>query len=303
MERTNDQEKYEIVKFVDNGFELEVNVSPSEDTVWLSASEMAILFGVQRPAIVKHISSIIESRELDISTCSILEQVQNEGGRLVKRESNIYNLDMIIAVGYRVNSKRGTVFRQWANRVLKQYLLKGYAIDPSRVLVTPENYLNLVNVVNRIDSTQTDLASRIEKLEAKLPQLQNYVFACGQMYDATSFFGQIVEKAEKDIVLIDNYVDRGTLDILSHKKPHARVCIITSEDGNRVTAKELNTFNAQYGNLTIECSDKVHDRFLILDNQEMYHIGASLKDAGKKLFGADIIHNPAIIGFVLANSI
>ena len=296
-----EKEKYEIVKFVDNGFELEVNVSPEEDTVWLKAEEMARLFGVQRPAVIKHITGIISSGELTDSTCSILEQVQKEGGRSVKRETKIYNLDMIIAVGYRVNSKRGTIFRQWANKVLKQYMLKGYAVEPSRVLVTQENYLSLVNVVNRIDSTQTELISRVEKLESKYPELNNYVFACGQMYDAISFLCQIVEKARSVIILIDNYVDRGTLDILSHKRQGVKVRIITSKDGNRITKKEMDTFNAQYHNLSIETTGKVHDRYLLIDTMEMYHIGASLKDAGKKLFGMDLIHDAETIRFVLRN--
>ena len=298
MANTNDQEKYEIVKFVDNGFELEVNVSPAEDTVWLTQDQMAELFQKSKSTINEHIKNAYAEKEISDMT---MRKFGNS--ELSTKPTNYYNLDVIISVGYRVKSQRGVIFRRWATSVLKQYMIKGYAIDSSRVMVTKQNYLDLVNVVNRIDSTQTDLVSRIEKLEARYPQLQNYVFACGQMYDATSFFGQVVEKAENDIVLIDNYVDRGTMDILSHKKPHARVSIITSKDGNKITPKELNTFNAQYGNLTIELSDKVHDRFLILDNHEMYHIGASLKDAGKKLFGADIIHNPAIIGFVLANSI
>ena len=155
-----EHEKYEIVKFVDNGFELEVNVSPREETVWLTVDQLAQLFGVQVPAIVKHVSNIISSGELELSTISILEKVQNEGRRRIRRRNKIYNLDMIIAVGYRVNSKRGTIFRQWANRVLKQYMLKGYSIDSSRVLVTQENYLDLVNVVNRIDSTQSELITR-----------------------------------------------------------------------------------------------------------------------------------------------
>lgn len=296
-----EQEKYEIVKFVDNGFELEVNVSPLEETVWLRAEEMALLFGVQRPAIVKHISNIIASNELDKSTCSISEQVQIEGGRSVNRETYIYNLDMIIAVGYRVNSKRGTMFRKWANKVLKQYLLKGYAIDASRVLVTPENYMNLVNVVNRIDSTQSELMTRVEKLEAKYPELNTFVFACGQVYDATSFMGQITEKARKEIILIDNYVDKGTLDILSHKNRNANIRIITSKEGNGITEKEIQTFRAQYGNLFVEITEKVHDRFLVLDETEMYHIGASLKDAGKKLFQIDLVRDPAIISFIIKN--
>ena len=298
-----EQNNYEIVKFVDNGFELEVNVSPSEETVWLTVNQLALLFDVQVPAIVKHISNIISSEELDLSTISILEKVQNEGGRNKRRRSKIYNLDMIIAVGYRVNSKRGTIFRQWANKVLKQYLLKGYAIDSSRVLVTQENYMDLVNVVNRIDSTQSELIIRVEKLETKYPELNTFVYACGQMYDATSFMGQIMEKARKEIILIDNYVDKGTLDILSHKNRNASIRIITSKEGNRITEKEIQTFRAQYGNLTIEITDKVHDRFLVLDGTEMYHIGASLKDAGKKLFQMDLVRDPAIISFILENAI
>ena len=134
------EEKYELVKFVDNGFELEVNVSPGEETVWLDVNQLAMLFEVQVPAVVKHIANILASRELEPSTISILEKVQTEGNRKIKRKSKIYNLDMIIAVGYRVNSKRGTLFRRWANSVLKQYLLKGYAIDQSRVIFSLENY-------------------------------------------------------------------------------------------------------------------------------------------------------------------
>ena len=298
-----EKEKYEIVKFVDNGFELEVNVSPSEDTVWLKAEEMAMLFNVDRTSILRHANNIIQTGELQQSTCAVFAQVQNEGGRLVSRETKIYNLDMIIAVGYRVNSKRGTIFRQWANKILKQYLLKGYAVDSARTLVTNENYMNLVNVVNRIGNTQSELISRVEKLETKYPEMNSFVYACGQVYDATSFMGQIMEKAKKEIILIDNYVDRGTLDILSHKNRNASIRIITSKDGNRITAKELQSFNVQYGNILMETSEKIHDRFLVLDGTEMYHIGASLKDAGKKLFGMDLIKNPEIIRFILENAV
>ena len=299
-----EKEKYEIVKFVDNGFELEVNVSPEEDTVWLTQEQMSQLFDVHKSRISRHISNIFETNELNpVSTVAENAIVQTEGNRQIRRIVHLYSLDMIIAVGYRVNSKRGTIFRQWANKILKQYMLKGYAVEPSRVLVTQENYLSLVNVVNRIDSTQTELISRVEKLESKYPELNNYVFACGQMYDATSFLCRIMEKARSGIILIDNYVDRGTLDILSHKRQGVKVRIITSKDGNRITKKEMDTFNAQYHDLSIETTDKVHDRYLIIDTREMYHIGASLKDAGKKLFGMDLIHNPETIRFVLVNAV
>ena len=152
-------------------------------------------------------------------------------------------------------------------------------------------------------SSQINLEKRVEKLEAKYPEQDTFVYACGQMYDATSFFCQIMEKALKEIVLIDNYVDRGTLDILSHKKRNTSIRIITSKEGNKTTEKEIRTFNAQYGNLSIEITDKVHDRFLILDGKEMYHIGASIKDASRKLFGMELINNPVITQFILENVI
>ena len=293
-----EQEKYEIVKFVDNGFELEVNVSPAEDTVWLSQQQMSELFDVDRTRITRHLNAAIQDGE--ITEASNVRKTHFTGSF---KPAKLYDLEAIVAIGYRVKSQRGVIFRRWATSVLKQYMLKGYAIDSSRVLVTQENYLDLVNVVNRIDSTQSELITRIERLEAKYPVLNTYVFACGQMFDATSFLVQIIGKSEREIILIDNYIDRGTLDILSHKAKETRALIITSEVGNRVTPKEYQTFNAQYCNLTINTTDKVHDRFLILDGREMYHIGASLKDAGRKLFGMELVNNPEIIRFVLENAL
>jgi len=284
--------KYEVVKFVDNGFELEVNISPHEETVWLDVGQISLLFDVQVPAITKHVSSIISSGELEPSTISILEKVQIEGGRRIKRKSKIYNLDMIIAVGYRVNSKRGTIFRRWANTVLKQYLIRGYAIDSSRVLVTQENYLNLVNVVNRI-------ASRVDALESKNSTPENKVIFDGQMWDAVSCIEQLLSKAEKTIILIDNYIDRQTLDLLSKKKAGVNTTIITNERGCNLTKKEISAFNSQYGELTTRYSDRFHDRFIILDETELYYCGASLKDAGKKVFAIGKINDSEYLKEVL----
>ena len=299
-----DQEKYEIVKFVDNGFELEVNVSPLEETVWLTQDQMAELFQKSKSTINEHIKNLYSEKELlESATIRKFRMVRFEGGRRIIRSIPHYNLDLIISVGFRVKSQRGIIFRKWATSVLKQYMLRGYAIDSSRVLVTQENYLNLLNVVTDMKSSQLILEKRIEKLESKYPELNTYVFSCGQMFDATSFLGQIIGKAENEIILIDNYIDRGTLDILSHKRKESQLTVITSKEGNRVTPKEYQTFNSQYGNLIIETTNKVHDRFLILDNTEMYHIGASLKDAGRKLFAMDRVKDPGIIRFVLEKTV
>ena len=150
-----EQEKYEIVKFVDNGFELEVNVSPSEDTVWLTQDQLTALYDVDQSRISRHLGSAF--RDGEISKTINMRKTHIIG---VKKPIILYDLDAIIAVGYRVRSQRGVLFRKWATSVLKQYMLRGYAIDSSRVLVTRENYLDLVNVVNRIDNTQ-GILSRI----------------------------------------------------------------------------------------------------------------------------------------------
>ena len=157
---------YELVKFVDGSFELEVSVSPSEDTVWLTQEQMASLFGVDRSRVTRHLNAAIEDDEINF-----VINVRKTHFNGIKKPVNLYNLDAIIAVGYRVKSLRGVIFRKWATTVLKKYMLRGYAIEPSRVLVSQENYLDLVNVVNRIDSTQTDLIGRVEKLESVLQRL------------------------------------------------------------------------------------------------------------------------------------
>lgn len=206
---------------------------------------------------------------------------------------------MIIAVGYRVNSKRGTIFRRWANTVLRQYLLRGYAIDSSRVLVTQENYLNLVNVVNRIDSNQEKLTSRVDALEAKSNEVDNKVIFDGQLWDAVSCIENLLCKAKKSIILIDNYIDRQTLDLLSKKKTGVNITIITNERGCNLTKKEISAFQAQYGELTMSYSDKFHDRFIILDEEKLYYCGASLKDAGKKTFAIGKINDSICLNEIL----
>ena len=139
-------EKYDIVKFVDDDFELDVRTDKENETVWLRAEDMASLFDVNRPAIVKHINNILNDGELDDSTCSILEQVQHEGNRSIKRKINYYNLDMIISVGYRVKSQRGIIFRRWANKVLKDYLIQGYSINNKKL----EKLNKVIDIQNKM---------------------------------------------------------------------------------------------------------------------------------------------------------
>ena len=294
MEKTSEQDKYEIVKFIDNGFELEVNVSPAENTVWLTQEQMTKLFDVDISRVSRHLNAAIKDGE--ITKESNLRKTQITGSF---KPTVYYDLDAIITVGYRVRSQRGVVFRRWATSVLKQYMLKGYAIDSSRVLVTQENYLNLVNVVNRIDSTQTDLVSRVEKLENKYPELNEKILWNGCIWDAVSCLESLISKAEKRIILIDDYADRQTLDILSKKKTQTKVLIVTDDRNRILTQKEISAFTKQNGHLTIRYSRIFHDRFLLLDDQELYYCGASLKDAGKKVFALGRIHDNEYIRGIL----
>ena len=272
-------ESYELVKFVDGSFELEVNVSPEEDTVWLTKKDLSLLFNRERTVISRHISNIFTDGECDRESNVRFMHVANSD-----KPVEAYNLDVVIAVGYRVKSLRGVIFRKWATSVLRQYMLRGFAVEPSRVLVSRENYLDLVNVVNRIDSTQTDLVGRVERLEDKYPELGMRIFFKGQLYDASSCIEGILEQAEREILLIDGYVDRRTLDMLSGKRTGVTVLLYTSSKGNSITGKEISDFNAQYPSLEVHITDEFHDRFLILDRKRMYHIGASVKDAGRRTF-------------------
>jgi predicted XRE-type DNA-binding protein len=245
-----------------------VEVRLEEETVWLTQAQIAQLFGTETPAISKHINNIYNVRELDkISTVSILEIVQQEGNRVVKRKTAHYNLDMILSVGYRVNSINATLFRRWANQILKDYLLKGYAIN------------------QRFDRIERKIVEHDQKFDLLIKtsmQPKEGVFYEGQIFDAYVFVSDLIKSATKTIVLLDNYIDESVLLLLS--KRHAKVSaqIYTKQITDQLKL-DLEKHNSQYEPIKISKSTGFHDRFLVIDDT-VYHIGASLKDLGKTLF-------------------
>lgn len=274
---------YETVKFNNDSVEIDVTVSPLEDTVWLSQEQMALLFNVNVSAVNKHIKNIISENELDEgSTVSKMEIVRYEGNRRVKRNINIYNLDMIISVGYRVNSTEGIKFRKWANKVLKEYLLKGYIINEERSLVTNENYVRLINKVESLDERVSNIEKEYKPKGFKNSQL----FFDGEFYDAYTLIQSLFESANKEIIIIDNYTDRTILDRLVVKKSNVQVIIYTSIN-SRLLAKDINAFNNQYGGLNVRYTTNVHDRYIIIDQNKLYHLGHSIKDLGKKFLSVN----------------
>lgn len=251
---------------------IEVRVDQENETVWLNQYQLADLFQTDRTSIIKHIQNIYSTGELnEEGTCAKIAQVRKEGKRMVTREILNYNLDVILSVGYRVNSKQGTQFRQWANRVLKDYLLKGYAIN-IRMNRIEDNVQVLTEKVNQIDL----------QISSQLIPSQG-VFFDGQIFDAYELASRIIRLAKKSIVLIDNYIDEKTLTHLAKKNKSVKVYLLT-KNNNKQLALDIQKANEQYGNFEVKTFTSSHDRFLIIDQAEVYHLGASLKDLGKRWF-------------------
>lgn len=258
-----------IVKY--NNGEIEINISLKNETIWLTQKQIAEVFGVNIPAISKHIKNIYKDEELNqFTTVSILEIVQKEGKREVTRSLEHYNLDIILAVGYRTNSAKAIKFRQWATKVLKSYIQDGYAINSHKI--TEQRLLNLEN-------DMFEIKSKIKKDELEIKQ---GIFYDGEVFDAYNFLSKLIKSAKLDIKIIDNYLDESILFLLT--KNHNIKTTFYTNSLSKQLKQDIERYNQQYNNLEVKITKNFHDRFIIIDEKEVYHIGASLKDLGKKVF-------------------
>ena len=267
-----------IIRFENDGVILDVHVIPREETVYLSQEKIASLFDTTVSNISMHIKNIYENGELEKkATLKDFLIVQIENGREVTRTIYEYNLDMILAIGYRVNSKKGIVFRKWATKVLRELLMKGYVINEERTLVTNDNYINLVHRVDSMDN-------RITKLEKeKNINLPKNVYLDGDNeYEAIDFLSKLIMSANEEIILEDAYSDHQTLMVLSHKKENVYVKLITS-DKHKINKRLFEEYNENYKNLELFINNKFHDRFLIIDRTIYYDLGTSVNYAGRKI--------------------
>ena len=248
-------------------FQIEVRVE--DETVWLTQAQMAELFDTTRNNITLHIGNVFKEKELkqnSVSKDSLLTALDGK-----KYKTKFYNLDVIISVGYRVKSQRGTQFRIWANKVLKDYLLKGYSIN------------------HRIDKVENDVYSLKKKVDeinfqvnTLLPPTEG-IFFDGQIFDAWQFAAGLIKEAKHNIILIDNYIDETVLALLAKRNAGVSATIFSGKITKQLET-DLLKHNAQYPAIEVKTFTKSHDRFLILDQETVYHIGASLKDLGKKWF-------------------
>ena len=276
----DEADKGEIVIYQpDEITRLEVKVN--DDTVWLTQSQMSLLFQRNQSVIARHIKNIFDEKELiRDSNMQILHNTLSKF-----KPVSIYSLDVIISVGYRVKSLRGTQFRQWANKVLKDYLLNGYAI---------RHRLN--EFEDRIDRRMLQFDKRLDEQERKMDILvhssqlpKQGIFYDGQIYDAYSFVSGLLRKAVCRIVLIDNYIDDTVLTLMDKRATEVEAVIYTGKISKQLQL-DVEKHNTQYSPIEVRVFSKAHDRFLIIDD-EVYLIGASIKDLGKKWFGFTLMEN------------
>ena len=267
-------EKGEIILYQPNEI-IRLEVRLEEESVWLSIDDMAKLFDRDKSVIGKHIRNIFKEEELFRD--SVWAKFAYTASDNKVYQVDYYNLDVIISVGYRVKSKQGTRFRQWANQVLKDYLLKGYSIN------------------HRLQALERTVAEHSQKIDffvrTALPPIEG-VFYNGQIFDAYKFATDLIKSAKHSLVLIDNYVDETTLLMLSKRNEGVSATIYTAKISQQLQL-DIEKHNDQYPPIQIRTYKESHDRFLLIDGKAVYHIGASLKDLGKKLFAFSKMNAPA----------
>ena len=270
--------KGEIILYQpDNSIQLEVRME--EDTVWLTQAQMAQLFDCSTDNIGLHLKNLYDEGEINLyATTEEISAVRQEGNRLVTRKVRHYNLDAILSVGYRVSSKNATLFRRWATQVLKERLLHGYSIT------------------RRVECLERKVAENDKQIEffvrTSLPLVEG-IFYNGQVFDAYTFASDLIKSAKKRIILIDNYIDESVLLMLSKRQDGVSALIVTRKISNTLKL-DLARHQQQYPPINVQENQSYHDRFLIIDDT-VYHIGASLKDLGKKLFAFSKIEMPVEI--------
>ena len=253
---------------------IKLDVRLENETVWLSIDQMANLFKRDNSVVGKHIRNIFKERELIKESVWAKFAYTASDGKTY--QVDYYNLDVIISVGYRVKSLRGTQFRRWATKIIKDHLLKGYSLN--------KQFERIEDKLSKHDAEINKLQQSVEFfVKTSLPPRQG-VFYEGQVFDADVFVTKYILSAKKSIILIDNYVDITTLEMLAKKGKNVQIKIITSKKGNGLAPSDVQRFQEQYGRLEISESSSFHDRFIVIDDKELYLSGASLKDLGKKCF-------------------
>ena len=285
------QERFnEVIIYNKGDLSLAVNVSPEEDTVWLNQAQIALLFETTQPNISMHINSIFKDNELDDSVHNDFLYTALDGK---KYSVTFYNLDLILAVGYRVKSKKAIEFRRWASKVLKQYLLKGYALDNKRVTVSIDNIIALENDVKNIKEEIKDIKEKVF-----IEPIKERLFFSGQYYDAYEFLSSLMMSAKKSLIIIDPYFDAIALKYLK-KVSRGVTKKICKSSSSKLSDDDIAIFIKQYGEIFIYNSNKIHGRFIIIDEKDAYSLDISINGMGNKLHYVRKIDDEEIIQLLI----
>jgi len=257
-----------LIKYSDG--EIEIEASVESETIWLTQKQIVALFEKNQSVISRHINNIFKDGEVDDKSNM---HIANSD-----KPVKFYSLDIILAIGYRTNSKKAIEFRKWATKVLKEYIINGYTINSEKITI--DRFLHLEKDMSSLKQKVNKIDSLIDSNKLELKQ---GIFYDGQIFDAYIFVHDLLKSAKKEITLIDNYIDESVLVLFS--KFETISFVIITKNISKQLQLDLDKYNNQYKNLTIKRSNRYHDRFLLIDNKESYHLGASLKDLGKKVFG------------------
>ena len=262
---------YDLIKFEDGDFSLDVNVSPSEDTVWLTQAQLAELYDRDISVISRHIRNILLESECSESNLQKMQITSSD------KPIILYDLEIVISIGYRVKSKRGILFRRWANSILKQYLLNGHVINKERCIAHSDNIIKINNTINDMNSRLSNVELRLDNLTS-IDIFKDKIFYNGHFFEGYSFIKNLFNKAINRIMIIDSYLDYSVLEMLNDISVDISIYIASHTP---ISNKELSLFQANHI-LNVIRTNNYHDRFIIIDN-ELYSIGSSIKDIGKKI--------------------
>jgi len=248
-----------------NDGELELEISVNSDNIWLRQNQISEIFQKDRSVITKHINNIFKDNEVDKKS-----NVQKMHIAFSDKPVNFYSLDIVLAVGYRTNSSQAIKFRQWATSVLKNYIQNGYAINREKI------------TQQRLQLLENDMSTLKSHIKNNRLEIKQGIFFKGEIFDAHLFVSEIIKNAKNSVVLIDNYIDESILILLS-KNQNINIIIYTQAISKQLKL-DIEKYNKQYNHLQVKITKNFHDRFMIIDDNEVYHIGASLKDLGNKIF-------------------
>ena len=255
-----------------NDGELELKISLNDETIWLTQSQLCDIFEKDQSVISRHINNIFKDKEVDEKSNMQKMHITNSD-----KPVSFYSLDIVLAVGYRTNSSKAIKFRQWATSILKKYIQNGYVINSDKI--TNDRFVTLENELTLLKSKVENISNSLEDNTSKPKQ---GIFYDGQIFDAYIFINDLLKTAKDEVILIDNYIDETVLTLFS-KYPNINVKTYTHTISKQVNL-DFQKYQTQYKNIELKEFKNSHDRFLIIDKKELFHMGASLKDLGKKWF-------------------